>query len=323
VALALAVGSIASSRIVRAQTAEEEGVRGFHVGWSDANEPHRAAAERDLGDLHMQLREALTRRGEPDGMSRVFATDARLREIYDQLRAITELAPSLTIAWLDLADIDFEFRDANAMLEHLAHARTHAAGTPLIVQVLFQQGIAYTMLDRFADARDVYLRALEYPLSNSGRGLSLCNLAEIETYLHEADDSIAHYEACVSLLPGYPGGYWGLASALDREGREAEARAAASRAVSIDPDARSLSGHGVFYTPPYEEHYYLALAREAQGRRTEAALEWRRYLDAGGAHDPWAHRAEAHLRALTSPRPGTRPTGRERLRPVRGNAATH
>jgi tetratricopeptide (TPR) repeat protein len=296
-------------QIARAQNGEDTD-HGFHVSWSDAREPHRASAERELAELHLALRTLLSNRAQLDGISRALATDTRLRDLYERLRGVTERAPSLAVAWLDLADIDFEFRDGRAMLAHLEQAAVHARGTPLIEQVLFQQGIAYTMLDRFTEAADVYRRGLELPLSNGARGFSLCNLAEIETYLRQPEESIAHYEACVSLIPGYDGGYWGLASALDREGRESEARAAAARALSIDEHARSLTSHGVFYTPPYEQHYYLGLAREAQGRNAEAAQEWRLYLEAGGAHDPWARRAEAHLRALASASaPSAAPTG--------------
>ncbi len=294
---------VASPCTARAQETTTDGAAEprVHVGWSDASDPARPGAERELADAHLALRRLLARRAQLDGVARALATDARLRELTAQIESIAHRAPSLAVAWLDLADLAFERRDGEAMLRLLREAEARAGDGPLRVSVLTQLGIAFTLLDRFAEARDAYSAALEQPQSTTARGVSLCNLAEIETYLRDPEASIMHYEACVSLLPGYDGGYWGLASALDREGRDREARDAAQRALSIDPSAASLTSHGVFYTPPYEVHYYLGLAREAQGRRDEALAAWRRYLDLGGANDPWARRARAHIETLSRP----------------------
>ncbi|MEI8254601.1 MAG: tetratricopeptide repeat protein [Deltaproteobacteria bacterium] len=299
----MALATAAATRAAHAQDiAAEPTEPRVHVGWSDASDPARPAAERELVEAHLALRRLLARRAALDGSARALITDARLHELTAQLGSISHRAPALTIAWLDLADVAFERRDGEAMLGYLREAETRAGDGPLRVSALTQLGIAFTLLDRFADARGAYRAALEQPQSTTARGVSLCNLAEIETYLREAEASIMNYEACVALLPGYDGGYWGLASALDREGRDREARDAAQRAISIDPGAASLTSHGVFYTPPYEVHYYLGLAREAQGRPAEALAAWRRYLDLGGASDPWAHRARAHIEALSRPR---------------------
>ena len=297
----LAFTSLAS--MAHAQSTPIDPTAQFHVSWHDANEPGRAAAEHELIDVHLALRELLSPRAQRNSAARSAMIEPRLRDVRTQLEGIVERAPALVTAWLDLAEIDFEMRDGTAMLRHLTEAEVRAGNGPMRAAVLFQLGIAHTMLDHFAEARATYLSALELPLSNTARGLSLCNLAEIETYLRAPDDSIAHYEACVNLLQGYDGGFWGLASAYDREGREYDAHEAAARALSIDATAASLTSHSVFYTPAYEVHYYLGLAREAQGRRDEALAEWQRYLDAGGANDPWAERARAHVRAL-----GTHPS---------------
>lgn len=283
------------------QGAPEAAEPRVHVGWSDAFDPALPAAAREFVDIHLALRRLLARRAGLDAATQVRDTDAHLRELMSQIQSLVRRAPSLTVAWLDLADVAFELRDGRAMLGYLSEAEARAGGGLLRVSVLTQLGIAHTLLDRFADARADYRAALEQPQSTAARGVSLCNLAELETYLHEPEASIMHYEACIDLLPGYDGGYWGLASALDREGRDHAAREAARRALSIDPEAASLTSHGVFYTPPYEVHYYLGLAREAQGRRTEALAAWRQYLDLGGAHDPWAHRARAHIETLSRP----------------------
>ncbi len=292
----LAIGSPASAQSMASDP-------GLHVSWRDADEPHRAAAERELLEIHLALRQLLSRRARLERAEMTVAsTERQLHELHEAFTAITERAPSLVTAWVDLGDIDFELRDGAAMLRHLQTAAVHAGDGPQRAGVLFQLGIAFTMLDRFVEARDAYRTLLDLPLANSTRGLALCNLAEIETYLHAPDDSIAHYQACVAIIPGYDGGLWGLASALDREGREYEARDAAQHALSIDPAAESLTSSSVFYTPAYEVHYYLGLAREAQGRNAEALQEWQRYLDAGGSRDTWARRAEAHVRALSRSR---------------------
>lgn len=168
----------------------------------------------------------------------------------------------------------------------------------------FSLGVAHTRLEQHALARDAYLRIVS-DASAPSRATALCNLAEVHMYLNEVDDSISRYHECARLLPTNATAWWGLAVAHDRAGHDADARTSADHAVSMDPDLRDIEGEGVFYVPDFERYYYLAVAREAQGRRggaidtTMAALVlWQRYLAEGGPRAPWAARVRTHIQEL-------------------------
>ena len=213
-------------------------------------------------------------------------------------RSITTRAPDLVGAWLGLARTLDALDDPQTAVSALAAARSRVGDGPELADVLFQQGVEFTRLLRFAEARDVYEQYVALALPDPARGTGLCNLAEIETYLHESDQSIDDYRRCIELRPGDPGGFWGLASAFDRSGRDFEARQASARALDMDPQLSGLIGPGVFFVPPYEIDYYLGLANEARGELAAALASWRSYLQRGGDRDAWAPRARAHVLRL-------------------------
>jgi len=169
---------------------------------------------------------------------------------------------------------------------------------------LFLLGIVETRRHDFAAAVEAY-RALLRMRSGAGRrGSALCNLAESYLTLRQLEPAIENYLACTEVLPQEAMGFWGLASAYDRDSRLPEARRAAAQAVDLDPhfdDAEfdgGLSGPTNFFEPPYELHYYVALGLEAAGRPADALARWQRYLDEGGRAGPWAARAQHHIEAL-------------------------
>lgn len=188
---------------------------------------------------------------------------------------------------------------ARAALSALpAHDRDRRA------QILFSLGVAHTRLEQHAAARDAYFELVQ-DASAPSRATALCNLAEVHMYLNEVDASLSRYQECARLLPTRATAWWGMSVAHDRAGHEADARISADHAVSMDPDLDDINGEGVFYVPPFERHYYLAMAREAQARRsgstvslTQALASWRAYLTEGGPNAPWIHRVRAHIAAI-------------------------
>ncbi|HWO11911.1 MAG TPA: hypothetical protein VNN80_20600, partial [Polyangiaceae bacterium] len=105
--------------------------------------------------------------------------------------------------------------------------------------------------------------------------------------------------------------YWGLAVATERDGDLPTSLELARRASSFrfgPPNhlVVALDLPSVYFTPPYEEHYYRALATMAEAARAAvsderrmllqtASLLWSLYLD-GAQRDSerWVANAKAH-----------------------------
>ena len=298
--LAFATALVAAGTAARAQVAgNADPTSGF---WPSAGAARLVAAEAELREAHRALLRLQLVRDQAASQLQPSAAD------WEQLRirfvAIVQRAPTARTAWIDLADIDQQLGAPTVMLTDLEHASADLGFDPDRARVLFQLGLAYTETSQFERARQAYVDLLELPVREAMRGVALCNLAEIETYLAHVEDSVRHYLACTERLPAEAGGWWGLASAFDRAGRQTEARAAAREALDRDPSAESLRDPRVFYTPAYEVHYYAGLAAEAMERWSAAGDEWQRYLSEGGEHDAWSYRVRAHLRALEG-RPST------------------
>jgi len=136
------------------------------------------------------------------------------------------------------------------------------------------------------------------------------NLAETYMMLGRLDEAIETYQTAIR-LGADTSTYYGLAVALDRDERTAEAldviRGQGPRAF----EQFKLQYHQqrIFFVPRGEEFYYLALASEALGYTTDAITQWRLFLQSG-AHPPFQARAKAHLDALLArpkpPAPTTR-----------------
>lgn len=130
------------------------------------------------------------------------------------------------------------------------------------------------------------------------------NLAEVYMMLGDLEAAIATYRlaqrsiASASLVLG-------LAVALDRDERSAEARALV-RELSEDAIAMweaDVARGFTFYVPAGEVHYYRGLIAEARGDRTAAIAAYLQFENSG-AHPQFAARSRAHRAALakTGPR---------------------
>ncbi len=128
------------------------------------------------------------------------------------------------------------------------------------------------------------------------------NLAETYMMLGRLDDSIHAYRE--ALRHGARTATWyGLAVALDRDGRGALARDVilAQGAVGYRQFRSDVDSQGTFFVPHGEVFYYYALAEEAFDLIDEALDHWHKYV-ASGAHPQFQARAREHIDALLAKR---------------------
>lgn len=190
-------------------------------------------------------------------------------------------------------------------------------------RVASELGLFFSRLRRFEEALAEYDRALrtvagERIIFNwdeaDGRAVLLGNSAETLMAMGRLDEAIARYRLAEAAAQS--GGtewelaLWGLGVALDRDEKVDAARAAIARALSVDPTMGRLGASGVFFEPPGDKFYYLALGHEVAGDLAQAQQAWRDYLATPSPR--WAARARAHLAALKG-RPATPDTARLRV----------
>jgi tetratricopeptide (TPR) repeat protein len=225
-------------------------------------------------------------------------------------RDALSLVPDMGSALLGLADVLELQGDYTAAVALLTRARALLVRRPELGPALFRLGVVLTRMERYAEVRDVYEEYVSLPMDTEERGSGLCNLAETYVSLHDLSRAVATYHACVDLRPDYEGAWWGLASALDRDGRTMEAERAAHEALNRDPEWNGIHGRNVFYVPPYDVRYYEALAYHASEQPGPELAAWELYLNEGGARGPFAARARWHVAELTERLQRAREQGR-------------
>jgi Tfp pilus assembly protein PilF len=160
----------------------------------------------------------------------------------------------------------------------------------------------------YEEALDAYSRALAFA---DPEPAALSNSGELLMALGRLSEAIDRYREAVAIeererdrrshIQGLALGYFGLAVALDRDGRPAAAGEAMGRALALDAGLSVLrlaeqGGGDLFFVPPGDVFYYLGLARQAQNRADDAAAAFRNYLR--GATGPYARKARDHLARL-------------------------
>lgn len=124
------------------------------------------------------------------------------------------------------------------------------------------------------------------------------NLAETYMMLGRLDDAIDAYKEALR-HGGSTATWYGLAVALDRDGRGALAREVilSQRTTGYRLFRNNVESQDTFFVPRGEVFYYYALAEEAFGRIDEALDYWNHYISSG-AHKQYQPRAREHVDAL-------------------------
>jgi tetratricopeptide (TPR) repeat protein len=179
---------------------------------------------------------------------------------------------------------------------------------PRVTDLLVERALLHTHLvtDPQTSTQHLEAAARDYQAyldRTDGTGLdsaesALANLAETHMMLGKLDEAIAAYTAAIR-AGSSDATLYGLAVALDRDGRGEQARQLIvdTGMTSFDSYRKDFSEGRVFYVPAGEEQYYFALIFEAFGEVDEAITHWRRFI-ASGAHPQYQPRAREHLEAL-------------------------
>ncbi len=193
--------------------------------------------------------------------------------------------------------------------------------------VAFLLAIELSIAQEWEAALHEYDRALPETVRPDFRATILSNAAEIQMAAGRLPEAIDLYRRAIAeawspsqqSLKMRSLAEYGLAIALDRDDRRAEALETMRSAWAHDPNrqdptrpAGTLTDpgrDGVFFVPEHDLHYYrallfearLALPEEADARVTmleHGANEWQLYLSQGGATGPWARVARDHAASI-------------------------
>lgn len=305
VALAIVTTMVTLSRSASADTPP--------TSWDVARDP----LARDRFALHVLVRDLISQ--ESQIPSRVFrlGTFDRARALLEDSGAAT--SPDVRLRF-DLGEV-YEALDRHqlaisVLTAALKEAPTHPAAESAWVTLAY----AYAKIDKPKDERDAYEKYLSLVTDDRSRATAILNLAEADMRLGRIEDAVVGYREAVQLAAALPSAsssaletgklaVWGLAVALDRAGDPGGSAAQAKLASQMDV-GQMLIGHGqnVFFVPPYERLWYLALGATADARATtdaRRALEywrqveklWTSYVDQAERADPkerWLPLARAH-----------------------------
>jgi tetratricopeptide (TPR) repeat protein len=198
----------------------------------------------------------------------------------------------------------------------IAHWNAFEALAPRDVRlrtILFDRSIAYTKLggdESYRRAVADYDRHIALHDLAGAYGLNvavwLSNSGEVLMALGQLDQAVARYQQAIEYSSAALYKY-GLAVALDRDGREAKARQIMEEAARYDAgdDGRpmgSLRSRDVFFIPEGDIHYYYALGYESLGDTETALAQYRAFVDRAQS-DRYVGQARAHIRRLEKQKP--------------------
>lgn len=281
-------------------------------GWSRIAEDANARGRRERYRLALEQGDELVLQASEESLA------AERRRLIERAKAsyLTAIAaqPSMAEPHLRLAKMLLAFfvdcesptllcnpRQVNKALtqEALTHLDAFEAAAPLdprATELLDDRAILATKLGDFAKAILYYERLLERLAihETSRRNLAEGNLAETYMMTGRVEEAITTYRQAAA-SSGRASLVYGLAVALDRGGRSAQAREAivalgATGLVSFEAD---LASGDIFYVPAGESSYYLGLANEALGNTAAAIVHYERFIRSG-AHPQFQPRARQH-----------------------------
>lgn len=203
---------------------------------------------------------------------------------------------------------ELDAKRAQQVLDHWNEFERLAPRDPRVRDMLFDRALVYTKLggdDNYELAIADYHRLMDTsdPAGHDPSAVATwySNCAEILMAVGRLDEAVDYYETSLSYTESALYAY-GLAVALDRDGREEKARDLMARFARYDmgdddqPMGR-LRDSSVFFVPDGEIHYYYALGYEALGQ-PDIALDQYRIFARKARGSRYVPRAEQHIRRL-------------------------
>ncbi|MCP4449567.1 MAG: tetratricopeptide repeat protein [Myxococcales bacterium] len=126
--------------------------------------------------------------------------------------------------------------------------------------------------------------------------MALGRLDEAIFALRQARSHARRHQRSMDRQTGYA-----LAVALDRAEQLGESRELLRQLGRRDSQLTSLRSSDKIYAPPSEEHYYLAVASEAQDNAIRALYHFRRFLSLA-SESPWRMHTQSHLDGIATPK---------------------
>jgi tetratricopeptide (TPR) repeat protein len=305
--------------------------------WDVAGSP----AIRDQWKLHVRV-ERLLAPAHPDDDSAPGSTlDLELR--LETAKAMLENAEAahspdvrlrfdLGFVYYGLAErqvLDSLYQKAiDVLVPALASSPDHPAATEALATLVY----CYAKLNFPREELAAWRQYIPRLVDDGSRVVAMMNMGEAEMRLGQIDDALGTFREVLRLCGELPNssrvsetyvlGLWDVAIALDRSGDPQGALDAAGQArrmvVGVDPAGRPVTGStliapentSVFFVPPWEREWYLALdamaaARSARDPRAiatawaQAEGHWTAYFDrsaATGGTDPFLSVARLRLR---------------------------
>jgi len=215
----------------------------------------------------------------------LFLSSGTSEELERQLNA--RAAALISIAnGQDLGDVRLRYLLGDALVkadksylaegrERLQQALALAPDSPLAGDAWFSLAVAEGKLGQHEAERAAYSRALELEWEPELQATIVTNRAESTMAAGELGLAIRDYRLALALSRSATTqalAYWGLAVATERDGDLPTSLELARRASSFrfgPPNhlVVALDLPSVYFTPPYEEHYYRALATMAEAAR--------------------------------------------------------
>ena len=207
-----------------------------------------------------------------------------------------------------------ELRVTRALDEHFEPGRIASA-----------LGVDHARMGHYEDAVLEYRRALDMR-EGVRLGITHWNLGDAEMALGHLDEATREYELARAIVSTHVGEEakdlpaidLALAVAYDRAEDDARERVAVKRANAGNVlGVLTRSDSLIFFVPPEDRDYSMALAYEALGDRISALDRWHEYL-AAAPSGAWSARARTHVETQLTAPPATTPAPPELTRCIAG-----
>lgn len=274
--------------------AEED--NSYPFSWSYINEPCNNNKDKKIRDKVLSEVKGLE-----DRIDNLQSDEIKNR-VTNLINSILKLSPkckaSTHILYLK-ANLYSYLEEYNEVEKILKHLITKFNDEPRLKKyAYFDLATTYSKLYKFRKAISYYIKLLkEFPLDRRERAIILGNIGETWMALKEMEKGEFCLNYSIELWREHSGAWWAKAVLKDKLGYTKQSIEIAKEALQIGMGIKELTRSDVFYIPPEEKYYFLALGYEAKEEFSEAYNYWLKYLNETKDVE-WKNRAIYHLNYL-------------------------